>query len=124
MYLLRLMNSTCTLIVFYWRQLSVLALVIITGLSLLPLPAFPELPGTDKTLHLLSYAALAFPVSVASKRSGMFVLLFYAGWSGALELLQPFVNRHGEWLDFAANVAGLAVGAAVGVLVQRVRVTA
>ncbi len=115
------MNSARTLIIFYWRQLSVLALVIITGLSLLPLPALPAVPGTDKTLHLLSYAALAFPVSVATKRSAMFVLPFYAGWSGALELLQPFVNRQGEWLDFAANVAGLAVGAAIGILVQRVR---
>jgi len=40
-------------------------------------------------------------------------------WSGAIELIQPYVNRYGEWLDLAANVAGVAIGAMVGIAIVR-----
>ena len=29
---------------------------------------------------------------------------------GAIELIQPYVNRYGEWLDLGANGLGLVVG--------------
>jgi len=36
--------------------------------------------------------------------------LFYVAYSGAIELLQPYFNRYGEWSDMAANTAGVALG--------------
>ncbi|RME39800.1 MAG: hypothetical protein D6794_03275 [Deltaproteobacteria bacterium] len=38
------------------------------------------------------------------------IFLFYLAWSGAIELIQPYVNRCGEWMDLAANAAGLLLG--------------
>ncbi len=35
---------------------------------------------------------------------------FFFCWSGAIELIQPYVNRFGEWLDLAANTGGLISG--------------
>ncbi len=35
---------------------------------------------------------------------------FFFCWSGAIELIQPYVNRYGEWLDLAANTGGLISG--------------
>jgi VanZ family protein len=48
----------------------------------------------------------------------MFGLLFIA-YSGAIELLQPYVNRYGEWLDMAANAVGLVCGLIVAELANR-----
>ena len=36
--------------------------------------------------------------------------LFFICWSGAIELIQPFVNRYGEFQDLAANITGLVCG--------------
>jgi len=38
------------------------------------------------------------------------IAMFFLGWSGGIELIQPYVNRYAEWGDFAANAAGLACG--------------
>jgi len=35
-----------------------------------------------------------------------------------IELIQPFVNRYGEWLDLLANIAGLILGMSVGLLLR------
>ncbi|RME57201.1 VanZ family protein, partial [Candidatus Parcubacteria bacterium] len=37
------------------------------------------------------------------------VFLFYLAWSGGIELIQPYVNRYGEWLDFVANGMGMLI---------------
>ena len=47
------------------------------------------------------------------------MLPFFIFWGGGIELLQPYVNRHGEWLDFAANSLGVVFGAGVGMLTRR-----
>ncbi|MBT3310135.1 MAG: VanZ family protein, partial [Gammaproteobacteria bacterium] len=36
-----------------------------------------------------------------------------------IELIQPFVNRYGEWMDFFANTAGVATGVLLGRLVRK-----
>ncbi|MEM9240274.1 MAG: hypothetical protein AAGB07_09875, partial [Pseudomonadota bacterium] len=50
-------------------------------------------------------------------------LIFAIGvliWSGAIELVQPFVGRSASLLDLASNAAGLLLGLALGVLLDRV----
>jgi hypothetical protein len=39
-------------------------------------------------------------------------------WSGAIELLQPFVNRYGEFQDLAANIIGLVCGLLAAKLIR------
>ncbi|WNZ54215.1 VanZ family protein [Microbulbifer sp. MKSA007] len=85
----------------------------ITSLSLFPLPEVPNIPGTDKTNHLIAYSALMFPVALRRPSYWWLIGLFFVLWSGGIELLQPYVNRTGEWLDFVANTAGILSGALI-----------
>ena len=103
----------------YWFILSLFLLAIITVLSLSPLPELPKVPGGDKLHHLVAYASLAIPIAIAgTRRKGhpklIMVLLFYILWSGGIEILQPYLNRYGEWPDFFANALGVVSGALIG----------
>ena len=93
-----------------WIELSVLMLTIITALSLYPFKNLPEAPGSDKTYHFIAYAALAFPAALRKPKRWQSILIAFALYSGLIELIQPHVNRYGEWLDFLANISGLFVG--------------
>jgi len=94
----------------YWLALTLLVLAAITILSLLPAPSLPPVPGTDKTHHFIAYAALTFSVALARPKNWLLIAFFFIAWSGAIEIIQPYVNRYGEWLDLAANAGGVACG--------------
>jgi len=96
----------------------VLALVIIV-LSLTPLQQLPDVPGGDKSHHLIAYAALAFPNALARPRQVFFFALIYAGLGGGIELIQPYANRYCSWLDFAANLAGVGIGTVCGIYLAK-----
>ena len=104
------MNILFNFIQSYYKVLTGLLLLVISILSLSPLPELPSVPGTDKTHHFIAYATLAFPASLAKPKKLFYILLFFSLYSGMIELIQPYVNRHGEWLDFAANNAGVLLG--------------
>ncbi len=103
----------------YYLPLTLVLLTVITFLSLYPLPELPTVPGKDKTLHMVAYATLSFPVSVVRPRYILIVLLVFMLWSGGLELIQPYVNRHRELADWLANTAGLSLGLVAGRLFDR-----
>ena len=90
--------------------ISLFILTVITLLSLYPLESLPSVPGSDKTHHFIAYAALMFPAALKKPKYWPFIGLFFVGWSGAIELIQPYANRYGEWLDPAANTAGIVCG--------------
>lgn len=94
-------------------------LFLITALSLMPLTELPSVPGTDKTSHILAYSLLMMPVALRRPENWLWLGLFFLGWSAAIELIQPFVNRYAEWLDMLANGAGLACGILIAGLLRR-----
>lgn len=102
-----------------WALLTVLLLILITLLSLAPLPQLPTVPGTDKTHHLIAYAALIFPTALRKPNLWKWIALFFILYSGAIELVQPFVNRYGEWLDLLANSGGILCGWLLAELANR-----
>lgn len=104
--MLRLINFTQE----YWLALSLLLLTTITLLSLWPVDQLPSVPGTDKTHHFIAYGALIFPAALSRPKHWLLIAVFFIAWSGALELIQPYVNRYGEWLDLLANAAGIVCG--------------
>lgn len=104
--MMRLLN----LIKTWWKACTAVTLAAITALSLLPLPALPPVPGKDKTLHLIAYVVLMFPVGLRRPRHITAIFLFFVCYSGLIELVQPYVNRYGEWQDLAANILGLSIG--------------
>ncbi|WP_210394691.1 hypothetical protein [Motiliproteus sediminis] len=117
------MNRGLVLLGRHWMLLSAGLLTAISLLSLWPLTQLPEVPGSDKTHHLVAYAALMLPAAYARPRGWLWLGLFFLGWSGAIELLQPLVNRYGEWLDLAANAAGLVTGITLAALLRLLRPT-
>ena len=114
------MSSLLEMLSKYWWPASLMMLVVITTFSLIPLPALPEVPGSDKTHHLVSYALVVLPIALRKSRYWLLLVVAIAAWSGVIELIQPFVNRYGEWLDLLANVAGLFIGCIIGVAIKRV----
>ena len=108
------MNKSVEFVQRYWIGLTLALLTAITFLSLWPLQTLPDVPGSDKTHHLIAYAAVAIPTALKMPARWYFYALLFLAWGGAIELLQPYVNRYGEWLDFAANSAGVVVGFSVG----------
>ena len=105
----------------YWFILTVCLLLIITRLSLWPLDSLPSAPGSDKAHHLIAYAALVFPVALRKPNRWMLFIVFFIGYSGLIELIQPYVNRHGEWQDMLANTAGVVCGIALATAINAVR---
>jgi len=103
----------------HWQALSLFTLITITCLSLWPLEHLPAVPGSDKTHHLIAYAVLMFPAALRRVRHWQLVGLFYLVWSAGIEWVQPWVNRYGEWLDLAANAAGLLCGLLIAGIINR-----
>ena len=99
--------------------MTVLLLLAIALLSLYPLPALPEMPGTDKTHHIIAYCFLALPATLKGPRNLTLLLLFFIAFGGMIELIQPSFNRYGEWLDFIANATGVALGTIIGAYLKR-----
>ncbi len=104
------MIALLVLIRKYWIFTTLFTLTVITVLSLRPLASLPPVPGTDKAHHFIAYAALMFPTALRKPKYWQIITLSFIGWSGAIELIQPYVNRYGEFEDLAANVAGLGCG--------------
>ncbi|MFN3954879.1 MAG: VanZ family protein [Pararhodobacter sp.] len=103
--------------------LSLFLAVVIAGFTLTPLPPGPAMPaGMDKIYHFLAFAVLVFPVIVTDTGRWTWVVPVAIAYGGAIELLQPFVGRNAEWLDFGANVSGVLAGAALSeILHNRIR---
>ena len=97
----------------YWILITLFILTAITSLSLSPLEELPPIPGTDKIHHFIAYAALMLPTAIKKPKYGGAIVFFFICWSGAIELLQPYVNRYGEWRDLLANITGLFGGWAI-----------
>lgn len=113
------MKIITELVSSYWWQLTGFTLALITVLSLTPISELPDVPGSDKGHHLIAYFTLALPAALHGGRRWFLLMPMFLLWSGAIELIQPLVNRHSEWLDLAANCSGLGLGAITGYLIRR-----
>jgi len=78
------------------------------------------MPGSDKTHHILAYAVLMFPIALRRPRNWLWAGLLFLVWSGCIELIQPHVNRYGEWADLLANLTGLLLGALIAKAVNSI----
>lgn len=94
----------------HWLALTWLSLFVITILSLWPLDELESVPGSDKIHHLIAYALLMLPTALRKPKYWMLYGGLYIAFSGAIELIQPYVNRYGEWSDMLANTAGVVCG--------------
>lgn len=96
-----------------------LGLMLLVGvLTLVPLPPTPQIGGSDKTHHMIAFAALIFPAAVLRPRWVVGLSLILAAYGGAIEIIQPYVGRSGEWADWVADLIGIAAGVACGLVVR------
>ena len=99
----------------------VFTLAICAG-TLTALPEKIDVPGTDKWQHLVAFAALVYPITVASRRYWIPVTVFASCLAALIEIIQPYVNRFGDIKDFQADMLGVFLGLLIGILVRRFRV--
>ena len=102
----------------YWRSLALFILAAITVLSLSPLKELPSVPGSDKTHHFIAYGTLMLPIALKKPKYFWLITVGIIAWSGAIELIQPYVNRYGEWRDLLANIIGLFCGWLIAQIVR------
>ena len=114
------MSKALQIIEKYWLILSISLFIIITVLSLWPLDNLPLVPGSDKTHHLIAYAALVFPTALRKPNRWISLVIFFIFYSGLMELIQPYVNRYGEWLDMLANTAGIICGIILAIIFKTI----
>ncbi|MDF1643660.1 MAG: VanZ family protein [Pseudomonadales bacterium] len=111
------MNRILTLIQENWIACTLVSLAAITVSSLWPFDQLPMVPGSDKLHHTIAYAVLMFPVALRKPDRWILFALFFIAYSGGIELVQPYVNRYGEWLDLLANSLGVVFGFVIAELV-------
>ena len=114
------MNKAINGIKDHWFIISLLTIISITILSLYPLDNLPEVPGTDKTHHFIAYAALSFPTALRKPNRWIYYILFFVFYGGLIELIQPYVNRYGEWLDMLANTGGVVCGVILATMITTI----
>ena len=105
----------------HWLPISIIFVSVITVLSLAPLKELSNSPGSDKTNHLIAYAALAYPASLRRPAGWRYTILFFTLYSGLIEIIQPYMNRHSDWIDFVANIIGLALGLILALLTDKLQ---
>ncbi|MCQ2095352.1 MAG: VanZ family protein [Bacteroidaceae bacterium] len=120
---------------------TICMVIVVTVLSLIPVPDMKPIgfvPFVDKWAHVVMYAAMAFAVwaddmmllrgkNVAQRKVGSLCRLMVCGIlipsliGGILELVQPFVNRSCEFMDFLADATGAVAGTVAGLITANMR---
>jgi len=78
-------------------------------------------PGTDKVVHTLLFALLAFTGLYARIRHVLVALVVYAGVSEVLQQLITPLHRSGDVLDALVDVLGIGLGWAIAAAIRSSR---
>ena len=102
-----------------------LTLIVTLTLSvamLWPMEAPPPAPeGSDKLVHLVAFAALAFPLARTGRFGLLPVFIGASAFGGVIELIQPSFNRSADVNDWVADIVGVILGIVLGLLYRRLR---
>ena len=82
-------------------------------------PPAPE--GSDKLVHFIAFAALAFPLARTGRFGLLPVFIGASAFGAAIELIQPSFNRSADINDWIADVVGVFLGIGCGLLYRRLR---
>ena len=102
--------------------LTIAVTLTLTVAMLWPLESPPSGPeGSDKLVHFVAFAALAFPLARTGRIGLLPVFIGASAYGGAIELIQPSFNRSADINDWVADVVGVALGIECGLLYRRLR---
>ena len=94
----------------------------LTVVMLWPLEAPPSAPeSSDKIVHFIAFAALAFPLSRTGRIGLLPVFVGASAFGGIIELIQPSFKRSADINDWVADVVGVVLGIGCGLLYRRLR---
>ena len=102
--------------------LTVAVAAVLTTAMLWPLEAPPPVPeGSDKLVHFMAFAALAFPLARTGRFGIIPVLIGASAFGAIIELIQPTVNRSADLNDWVADTLGALIGIGLGLAYRHVR---
>ena len=102
--------------------LTIIVTLTLTVAMLWPMEAPPPAPeGSDKLVHLIAFAALAFPLARTGRFGLLPVFVGASAFGGAIELIQPSFNRSADVNDWVADVVGVILGIGLGLLYRGLR---
>ena len=80
--------------------LTIIMTLTLTVAMLWPMEAPPPAPeGSDKLVHFIAFAALAFPLARTGRFGLLPVFVGSSAFGGAIELIQPSFNRSADVND-------------------------
>jgi len=102
--------------------LTIAVTLALTVAMLWPMEATPPAPeGSDKLVHFVAFAALAFPLARTGRIGLLPVFVGASAFGGAIELMQPSFNRSADINDWIADIVGVLLGISCGLLYRRIR---
>ena len=102
--------------------LTLIVTAVLTVAMLWPINQPPPGPdGSDKMVHLIAFAALAFPLARTGRFGLIPVFVGASAFGGLIELIQPTFGRSADMQDWIADIAGVALGIVLALLYRRLR---
>ena len=102
--------------------LTLIVTAILTVAMLWPINQPPPAPdGSDKVVHLIAFAALAFPLARTGRFGLVPVFVGASAFGGLIELIQPTFGRSADMQDWIADIVGVALGIVLALLYRRFR---
>jgi hypothetical protein len=111
------------------KKIDIYATIIIAfaiGLATLtPVEKLPTVSGSDKLYHLISFAIFTLPIAIIRPKAMWVILSLSIAYGGAIEIIQPLVNRNCEMADLFADACGSVLGILGGkLLLSKTRLSA
>lgn len=102
--------------------LTLIVTTVLTVAMLWPIHQLPQTPdGSDKIVHLIAFAVLAFPLAHTGRFGLIPVFVGASAFGGVIEVIQPSFGRSADMQDWIADIAGVALGIALALLYRRLR---
>ena len=102
--------------------LTLIVTTVLTVAMLWPIHQPPPGPDeSDKVVHLIAFAALAFPLARTGRIGLVPVFIGASTFGGLIELIQPTFGRSADMQDWIADIAGVVLGIVLALLYRRLR---
>ena len=102
--------------------LTLIVTAVLTVAMLWPINQPPPGPdGSDKVVHLIAFAALAFPLARTGRFGLIPVFVGASAFGGIIEVMQPFFGRSADMQDWIADIVGVGLGIVLALLYRRLR---
>lgn len=98
-----------------------LGAVAVSLATLMPAATLGTPPGSDKLHHVMGFAFWTTLCAFGPTRRFLLLAVVIALCGGLIELIQPYVHRHGEWGDFWADCIGVGLASVLHLILCYVK---